>query len=346
MAQGVSRATILRHQGFEPMNNRSTTPPSAARALLIAALLTTALGAGCTFDDDDSRRTSDDGETNNAVDTGDGTPDTDDNSPDSDGDPDDVVEDEPENDADDPPDAQDPDECPDLVCELPGATCSDDTVFIVRTTGEVSKNGCSCVFNNLVETFESCPDSLEGSRCSVKEGEEPQCLNLCPDDCPSEDACLDSTTALVYPDQSCDPLQGVCPNPTQITCAGNERCVNGACRQNCAIDDDCQDNVACATDGSAVLTLTEGTCIAGSCQFVEDRLDCGDGFQCVGESCEQSCDDDSDCPVRRECNEDGTAINTDIATCLNNVCSYGGPVPEFCGVDTACTLENGDVECR
>lgn len=336
MAHGVGHATILRQQGFAPMNTRSTTPAFAARALLIAALTASAFGTACTFDDDDNR--ADDGETNN--DAGD-TPDADDDNPDAD----DVNEDEPESDADGQPDAQNPDDCPDLVCELPAATCTDDGIFIIRTTGEVSKDGCSCVFNDLVETFESCPDSIEGGRCS-EEGDEPRCLNLCPDDCPSEDACLDDTTALVYPDQGCDPLQGICPNPTQVACAGNERCVNGTCRQDCASNDDCQDTITCATDGTAVLTLTEGTCIAGGCQFVEDRLDCGEGFQCVGESCEQSCTDDTDCPLRRECNVDNTAINTEEATCLNNICVYGGPVPEFCGADTACTIENGDVECR
>ena len=201
----------------------------------------------------------------------------------------------------------DPGDCPELVCELPGSSCSEDGLSIITYSGDAEKEGCSC---NITATREvtACADQLEGSRCDDA-GDEPTCVNLCDeaDPCPTPVISCSGRNLLV-PDPEresvCDPTDGQCQDFfTTEACPEGTKCVitddtqDATCEDECTVDSDCPDATQECVDASSIQT-TSYTCNSGSCEanvVTENCVDPNGVCHPAINSCAPPCSTDDDC---------------------------------------------------
>lgn len=236
---------------------------------------------------------------------------------------------------DDPVVCQAKDQCQTAgVCDSTSGTCSDPP----------RPNGTSCDDGNACTRTDRC----ESGACS---GADPVV-------CQPKDACHVAGV--------CNPLDGVCSNPTGNegascddgrTCTRNDRCQTGTCTGLAVI---CDDGIACTVDGC---DEAQGGCVADTSKCGCTRnADCDDRNACTGtESCDPktlTCTPGSpvDCsrlsdacnvgtcePANGACaatpRPDGTACDDNDACTRTDVCSTGrcaGTNPVLCPAPTEC----------
>ncbi|MBU1131755.1 hypothetical protein KKC32_00675 [Patescibacteria group bacterium] len=158
--------------------------------------------------------------------------------------------------------------------------------------------------------------------------------NICPRSC-ADGSCVECSVAIDCAQSTscdCDGDERVCTVTTghcmDHQCESREGreicpfgCQESACRPECVIDNDCEENILCHCEGNQrICAGTLASCENLHCQEMTSTEVCE--FQCEEGECEPECRVDDDCPAESDCVCDG---NTQICSgssgvCEDNVC--------------------------
>ena len=94
-------------------------------------------------------------------------------------------------------------------------------------------------------------------------------------------------------------VQGTCT--TKAECAPGFDCLLGACRDQCASDQECGDGARC------LKAIGTSACIPANADCGES---CPEGTKCVGQVCRSQCSSNGDCAGGQEC-QSGVCVGTD-----------------------------------
>jgi len=155
---------------------------------------------------------------------------------------------------------------------------------------------------------------------------------------PPVPVCVDATALNVFA-SVCD--AGVCvATPTPQSCEFG--CAAGAC-----LTDPCA-SVTCTTPPNDVCYATEGSCVAGHCEYLPRgvTVTCDDGNSC---SVDDHCDGNGSCVgAAKTCNQPPTTCHQAAGVCAAGVCGYtlkevGSPCDDNdeCTSDDRCNI-NGE----